>query len=140
MFIKTGCIHATITEIPGILYGNNFQIVEDVGPTTLALFACLEDSTTTDGKDICVAYARAVRAALERDDPPLHMQCLRWLCDDRISRLIRREPLWFRDLIKVWRARLTNTFWGPCICSLSPANTTRLDIKEHIYKYHIQGQ
>jgi hypothetical protein len=139
MFIRTGCIHATIIEKPGILYGNNFQIVEDVDFTSMSLLACLHDSTTTDGNDICVAYARVVQAALERDDSTLHMKCLRWLCDDHMLRLIHENPLWFRDLIRVWRARLTNTFRGPYICSFSPANATCLDIKEHIYEHHAQS-
>jgi hypothetical protein len=77
IFIRTGYIHATITEKSGIIYGNNFQIVEDIDLTSISLIAYLHDSTTTNRNDIYMAYVRVVQAALKRDNSLLHMKCLR---------------------------------------------------------------
>jgi hypothetical protein len=137
MWLPTGVLHCTIAPAPGIVYGNIFEIVEDIHIMAQCLPALFPLSSAPQRKH-CVRRFNTVLAKALESNSTVH-NAIACLCDPMFHDLVRQNPKTFAKTISIFKSyfRQEPQLWNSqdlCPCkSHKDSTTTIMHIKaEHM--------
>lgn len=95
MWLPTGVLHCTFVPVPGIVYGNIFEIIEDIHITARCLPALFPLSSAPQ-RNHCVRQFDTVLAKALESNSTVH-NAIACLCDPMFHDLVRQNPKDFRQ-------------------------------------------
>jgi hypothetical protein len=101
MWLPTGILHCTVAPEPGIVYGNIFEIVEDIHVMAQCLPALFPVSSTPQRKHCVRQFNTVLTMALKSDSTVRN--AIGCLCDPMFHDLVRQNRKTFAKTISIFK-------------------------------------
>lgn len=136
LWLPEGTIHATITDVGGILVGVNFGVAEGICVSAQCLILDLAlEGDKRDRKANIDLYTEVLKEALRHMDSVVHRKALdSWIT---LTNYIRRKDLsiYFKPAFQVWKSFLEQK--GFEMSSVCPCGTEVDNLTQHVLNIHM---